>query len=202
MDQRRLGSLARAGLFYEDIQGGPTFSQTCDAPLSNSRFWSGNRAIFAILADNIGFRCRLERIGRLRMHMISKLIAAGAAGLIALGMASAIARSDRDDRSDRNATSFSYQVNDENRRNTRKTRRSWRQDNYVNPDQVVNRRTYFTQYEARIVLTESLVRTRIGPGLVCTVEARGPEADYISKRRLRRLANNDCSRRSRIRILA
>ena len=67
---------------------------------------------------------------------------------------------------------------------------------------VLNREVYDTRYRARIVLTEEVVRTRRGPRLVCTVAARGPEADYVSKRRLKRIARRDCSHRARVRIYA
>lgn len=136
------------------------------------------------------------------MHIVSKLIATGAAGFIALGIASALAENDRGHRRDRAPISVSDQVNDEYRRGGRMTRRNWRQDHYVNHNQVVSRRTFYTQYQAKIVLTEEVVRTRRGPSLICTVEAFGPQADYVSKGRLRRVARNNCSRRSRIQILA
>lgn len=67
---------------------------------------------------------------------------------------------------------------------------------------LVNREVYDTRYRARIVLTEEVVRTRRGPRLVCTVAARGPEAGYVSKRRLKRIARRDCSHRARVRIYA
>lgn len=65
---------------------------------------------------------------------------------------------------------------------------------------IVNRQVFNTRYQARIVLIEEVVRTRRGPRLVCTVEARGREAGYVSKRRMRRIANNNCSRRARINV--
>lgn len=64
----------------------------------------------------------------------------------------------------------------------------------------VNREVFQTRYRARIVLTEDVVRTRRGPRLVCNVTARGPEARYVSDRRMRRIANRNCSRRARINI--
>jgi len=67
---------------------------------------------------------------------------------------------------------------------------------------IMNREVYRTRYRARIVLTEEVVRTRRGPRLVCTVSARGPQADYVSKRRLRRIARRECSHRARVRIYA
>jgi len=68
---------------------------------------------------------------------------------------------------------------------------------------VVNHQTYQTRHRAWVVLTEKVVRGRRGHArLVCTVQARGPEADYVSERRINRIAYRDCSPRARIRILA
>lgn len=67
---------------------------------------------------------------------------------------------------------------------------------------VINRQVFDTRYRARIVLIEEAIRTRRGPRLVCTVEARGPEARYVSERRLRRIARNNCSPRANIRVYA
>ncbi len=65
---------------------------------------------------------------------------------------------------------------------------------------IVNRQVFNTRYQARIVLVEEAVRTRNGPRLVCTVKARGREANHVSNRRMRRIANNNCSPRARIKV--
>ena len=66
---------------------------------------------------------------------------------------------------------------------------------------LVNKEVFDTRYRARIVLTEEVVRNRRGyKRLVCTVHARGPEAEYVSKRRLNRIAKRNCSPRARIRV--
>ena len=66
---------------------------------------------------------------------------------------------------------------------------------------VVNRQSFDTRYRARIILTEEIVRGRRGNRrLVCTVKARGPEANYVSKRRMHRVANRNCSPRARVRV--
>lgn len=66
---------------------------------------------------------------------------------------------------------------------------------------VVNRQSFDTRYRARIILTEEVVRGRRGNRrLVCTVKARGPEANYVSKRRMHRVANRNCSPRARVRV--
>ncbi|VAW08406.1 hypothetical protein MNBD_ALPHA05-360 [hydrothermal vent metagenome] len=65
---------------------------------------------------------------------------------------------------------------------------------------IVNRQVFDTRYQARIVLVEEAVRTRNGPRLVCTVKARGREANHVSNRRMRRIANNNCSPRARINV--
>jgi|GEM_PF-964352 len=67
---------------------------------------------------------------------------------------------------------------------------------------IVNRQVFDTRHRARIILIEEVVRTRRGPRLVCTVEARGREAEYVSKRRMRRIADNNCSPRARIKVYA
>lgn len=66
---------------------------------------------------------------------------------------------------------------------------------------VVNREVYDTRYRARIILTEEVVRTRHGPRLVCTVDARGPDARYVPNKHLRRIARNECSHRAEVRIV-
>ncbi|NOX93708.1 MAG: hypothetical protein GXP04_01025 [Alphaproteobacteria bacterium] len=65
---------------------------------------------------------------------------------------------------------------------------------------VVNREVFDTRYRARIVLIEEVVRSRRGPRLVCTVQAKGPEAGYVSKRRMHRIANRVCSSSARIQV--
>ncbi|MEO1135938.1 MAG: hypothetical protein AAFW68_04890 [Pseudomonadota bacterium] len=67
---------------------------------------------------------------------------------------------------------------------------------------IVNREVFRTRYRARIVLIEEVIRTRRGPRLLCTVDARGPEAHYVRNKRLRRIARRNCSHRAEIRILA
>ena len=65
---------------------------------------------------------------------------------------------------------------------------------------VVHREVYDTRYRARIVLVEEVIRTRRGPRLVCNVSVRGPEAYYVSERRVHRIARRDCSRDARIQV--
>ncbi len=66
---------------------------------------------------------------------------------------------------------------------------------------IVNREVFDTRYRARIVLTEEVVRTRRGPRLLCTVDARGPQARYVPNKRLRKIARRECSRRAEVRIV-
>lgn len=65
----------------------------------------------------------------------------------------------------------------------------------------VNREVFDTRYRARIILTEQIVRTRHGQRLLCTVDARGPQARYVPNKRLRKVARRNCSRRAEIRII-
>ena len=67
---------------------------------------------------------------------------------------------------------------------------------------ILNRDVYNTQFQARIVLVEEVVYGRRGPRLLCTVSVRGPEAEYVPYRRIKRIAYRDCSRRARVRIRA
>lgn len=89
-------------------------------------------------------------------------------------------------------------------RKRRADRRDYgRRNGYRGRDgRVVNREVFDTRFRARIVLIEEVIRTRRGPRLVCTVQARGPEANYVSERRMRRLARNNCSPRARIKVYA
>jgi hypothetical protein len=64
---------------------------------------------------------------------------------------------------------------------------------------VVKRRVYDTRYRARIFLVEEVYYSRRGSNVVCTIDVRGPESRRVPRERLRRIANNECSRRARIR---
>lgn len=72
-------------------------------------------------------------------------------------------------------------------------------DNYRPRSRVVKKRTFDTRYRARIRLVEEIYYTRSGrEQRVCTVLARGPEADYVPQRRLKKVANRNCSRYARV----
>ncbi|MEM9168624.1 MAG: hypothetical protein AAGC56_03135 [Pseudomonadota bacterium] len=67
----------------------------------------------------------------------------------------------------------------------------------------VNRLTLPTRFRARVVVREDVVLSRRGVRrLVCTVTPRGPEAGFVTNRRLRRVARNYCSPRARVRIFS
>ncbi len=154
------------------------------------------------------------------MKSLFQAIAAGAAGLLALGVSSAYADQDRsaksaycDSRYDdcyerdryhrsgakRNSgLSISVRVGDDYR--YRDAYYRGRSNGYRS--RVVNRQVFDTRYRARIVLTEEIRYNRRGKRrLVCTVRARGPEANYVSVRRMHRIANRACSPRARVRVL-
>lgn len=64
---------------------------------------------------------------------------------------------------------------------------------------VVFRETYRTNWNARIVLVEEIYWTRSGrEQLVCSVVVKGRDAHQVPNRRLRRIANRDCSRSARV----
>lgn len=60
--------------------------------------------------------------------------------------------------------------------------------------------SYRSKYRAKIILKEELYYDRYNKTKVCTVQAYGPEQNYVSKRRLKRIAKNYCSYGSKIRI--
>ena len=67
---------------------------------------------------------------------------------------------------------------------------------------VVYRKNYSTKYRAKITLVEEIYYTRSGrEQLVCSIVAKGPEAYYIPKKRLRRIANRGCSKYARVQFL-
>jgi len=146
------------------------------------------------------------------MKTVIKAIAAGLVGFAAIGITAASAdRGDRhDDRRDRNGVSFSIVISDQdgyydNRRNRHYDNRRYR--NYDNGyrsrgNRVVSRRVLDTRFRARIVVKEEIVHRRRGARLICTVTPRGPEADYVPYRRLKRVARNHCSPRARVKIYA
>lgn len=76
--------------------------------------------------------------------------------------------------------------------------RDHRYDGRRDGSRVVKRRTYDTRYRARIVLIEEVYFSRRGSQRVCTIDVRGPEARYVSRRQLRNVAH-ECSPRARIR---
>ena len=66
---------------------------------------------------------------------------------------------------------------------------------------VVNREVYDTRYNARIILTEQVVRSRNGQQLICSVDARGRQANRVPYNRLKKVARRNCSKRAQIRIV-
>lgn len=67
---------------------------------------------------------------------------------------------------------------------------------------VVYRKNYSTKYRASITLVEEVYYTRSGrEQLVCSIVTKGPEAYYIPKKRLRRIANRGCSKYARVQYL-
>ena len=128
------------------------------------------------------------------MKTLLKSAIAGALGLFAFAAASAQAGYTPDYRGSGVTLSVKYgdgyRHHGYDRRHYKKKRR------------VVHREVFNTRYRARIVLIEEVVHRRRGTRLVCTVEARGPEARYVSKRRIHRIADRNCSPRARIRVFA
>jgi len=138
------------------------------------------------------------------MKSFAKLLFAGTFGVLAFGLSAASASHNSDYRD--SGASFSIRVSDSQYRDGRhyvRYDRSGRRHGYRGrAGRIINREVFNTRFRARIVLIEEAVRTRRGPRLVCTVKARGPEALYVSERRMRRIARNNCSRRAHIRVFA
>ncbi|MHA7871254.1 MAG: hypothetical protein ACX939_02785 [Hyphococcus sp.] len=146
------------------------------------------------------------------MKTLIKAATAGLIGLTALGASAAVANAGPEER--RQVLAYTdYDQSDRSDGADRGWDRSldsgWvnayhgRRHGFRGRDgRIVNRAVFNTRLRARIVLIEEVVRTRRGPRLVCTVEARGPEAAYVSERRMRRIARNHCSPRARIRVFA
>jgi len=106
-----------------------------------------------------------------------------------------------DDRYDRRGRHDRYDRYSRYDRYDRRHRYNDRRHRYRGRDaRRVNREVFDTRHRARIVLTEDVIRTRRGPRFVCNVTARGPEARYVSERRMRRIADRYCSHRARINI--
>ncbi|NNL88879.1 MAG: hypothetical protein HKP25_07390 [Marinicaulis sp.] len=80
----------------------------------------------------------------------------------------------------------------DNRRGEANSRRDYRRSQ--------TRKVFNTRYRATIILTESYLSGRRGGRQVCTVTVRGPQARYIPKKKVRRIAKNNCSRWAKIRI--
>ena len=130
------------------------------------------------------------------MKTLLKPLAASLAGLLALGASAAFAHGGHhgfDDRAARGDVALSVNVRTAHHRGYKPGHRASR---------IVNRDVFQTRFRARIVLVEEIVQRRRGPRLVCTVSVRGPEADYVSRRRVHRIADRFCSSRARVRVFA
>ena len=139
------------------------------------------------------------------MRTLFKTAIAGFIGLLALGTTAAFAgdghgAKDRYYKDAAHRGDVTLSINFHNAHHSRHYDR--RYDRRRNARRVVYRDVFDTRYRARIVLTEEIVHRRKGTRLVCTVRARGPEAGYVSKRRIHRIADRHCSPRARIRVFA
>lgn len=130
------------------------------------------------------------------MKTVLKPLAAGLAGFLALGASAALAHGGPhgfDDRASRSGAVLAVNAETAHHRGYKPRHRASR---------VVNRDVFRTRFRARIVLVEEIVQRRRGPRLVCTVSVRGPEAAYVSRRRVHRIADRFCSSRARVRVFA
>ena len=135
------------------------------------------------------------------MTKLMKTLIAAAIGAGAMSLASANAATQPNSRAvDRDRPAVAENGANVNVRVSNNGRVDRRNGYNGNRRGVLNRRVIDTRHRARIILTEEIVRTRRGARLVCNVSVRGPEARYVSNKRLRRVARNQCSSRARINI--
>ncbi len=108
------------------------------------------------------------------------------------------------DRRNRSGASFSITFGSGDSYSNRRSDRRRGYDNGYRSrgNRVVSRRVLDTRFRARIVVKEEIVHRRRGARLICTVTPRGPEAEYVPYRRLKRVARNHCSPRARVKIYA
>ena len=123
--------------------------------------------------------------------------------LFAVGATAAQADSRVSDRDKRSGAKISISIGKNHQSN-----RGFVNTSYVSKkpikarSKVIKKKSFNTRHRARILLVEEVVKTRRGPRFLCTVEARGKERHYVSKRRLKRIANYNCSPRARVKIHA
>ena len=149
------------------------------------------------------------------MKSTAKLFVAFVLSAGILGGSQALAESKTSNRSteyDRNYNDYddgysrgdSYRGDRSSDRGYRNNDRGYRNSNYRDNrgrarSRVVHRQTYNTRYRARVVLVEEVYYTRSGrEQLVCTVLAKGAEADYVPRRKLKKIARRGCSRYARV----
>lgn len=65
---------------------------------------------------------------------------------------------------------------------------------------VLKKQTYDTRHRAKILLVEEVVYNKRRPNLVCTVKAVGPDARYVSNKRIKFIAKDKCSYNARINL--
>ena len=140
--------------------------------------------------------------------MTSKVILSMLGAGLVMGLsASALAQGNRGDNNQRGDSAYSQNDNGrgQNARNTNKRQKANRADNNQRGQNARRRgpkvKIFPTRFSrTRIILTENFVRAHRGPQKLCTVSVRGPQARLVPKKRLRRVARNNCSRRAKIQI--
>ncbi|MEM8934906.1 MAG: hypothetical protein AAGC77_00690 [Pseudomonadota bacterium] len=159
------------------------------------------------------------------MKTISRTLIAGATGLAAMALgATAFAESRHDHRGhaqhhydyahdkrgdygarryDKDGYYVSYSVgyaaHGDRHRHKQKHKKHARPHHYKSKQRrILRRETFPTRYRAQITLTEYYVGRGRSARLICDVYAVGPQARYVSGKRLNRVAKRHCSPRARI----
>ena len=109
---------------------------------------------------------------------------------------------DRYSRNSRSGLSITISSNNRATNNRANNRSSYDRRANRGGSKVVKRKSFNTRYNARVLLEERIVYGRRSNNLICTLSVRGRDAGYVTNRKLRRIANNNCSRRASIRINA
>ncbi len=71
---------------------------------------------------------------------------------------------------------------------------------HASGSKLIKRDIFHTRFDAKIVLKEELFYGDYGKKLICTVKAKGYEAEYVPYRRLKRVADKNCSYRAKVKI--
>lgn len=138
------------------------------------------------------------------MNGFIKALAVGIFSVATIGISAASAKDDRrsGDKRTNGKSNVAVSITLGSGQNAYNGNKNYNNGYRSSGNRVVNRRVIGTRYRARIIVEEKIVRNRRGANLICTVSTRGKGSANISYKRLKRVANNNCSRRARVKIYA